>query len=59
MNRKLRAKYKAKGITTFQLTASVVIPNGKDSVKWLGIEDARISIESPDGKYRETFMTVT
>lgn len=56
MNRKLRAKYKAKGITTFQLTASVVIPNGKDSVKWASLDDARISIESPDGKYRETFI---
>lgn len=56
MNRKQRAKFKAKGITTYTLTASVVIPNGSDSVKWLGLEDGRISIESPDGKYRETFI---
>ncbi len=56
MNRKQRVKFKAKGITTYQLTASVVIPDGKDSVKWKDVDDARISIESPTGNYRETFI---
>ncbi|HGF9412192.1 TPA: hypothetical protein ACNIN5_003538 [Acinetobacter baumannii] len=56
MNRKQRVKYKSKGITTYQLTASVVIPNGKDTVNWLAVEDGRLSVESPDGKYRETFI---
>lgn len=56
MNRKQRVKFKAKGITTYQLTASVVIPDRRDSVKWLEVDDARISIESPTGNYRETFI---
>lgn len=56
MNRKQRARYKAKGITTYQLNISVVIPDKKDTVKWLDLEDGRLSIESPDGNYRETFI---
>ncbi|WP_369012479.1 hypothetical protein [Acinetobacter baumannii] len=56
MNRKKRVKYKSEGITTYQLTASVVIPNGKDSVNWLAVKDGRLSVESPDGNYRETFI---
>lgn len=56
MNRARRIKYVAKGIRTFELTVSVVIPDGADTVKWLDIEDARISIESPEGNFRETFI---
>lgn len=56
MNREQRVKYKAKGITTYELTATVIIPDGKDTVQWLNVEDARISIESPSGNYRETFI---
>ncbi|RSP34197.1 hypothetical protein [Acinetobacter baumannii] len=56
MNRQQRVKYKAKGITTYELTATVVIPDGKDTVQWLQVDDARISIESPSGNYRETFI---
>ncbi|ENV33918.1 hypothetical protein [Acinetobacter gerneri] len=56
MNRKQRIKYVAMGIRTFKLTASVVVPDGKDTVKWLDVKDGRISIESPSGNYRETFI---
>ncbi|EOV8808849.1 hypothetical protein [Acinetobacter baumannii] len=56
MNRQQRVKYKSKGITTYELTATVVIPDGKDTVQWLKVDDARISIESPSGNYRETFI---
>lgn len=56
MNRQQRVKYKARGITTYELTATVVIPDGKDTVQWLRVDDARISIESPSGNYRETFI---
>lgn len=56
MNRKMKAKYKAKGVTLYDLTCSVVIPNSKDTVDWENIEDARISIESPDGGFRETYI---
>ncbi|KCX99163.1 hypothetical protein C6378_02355 [Acinetobacter pittii] len=56
MNRQQRVKYKARGITTYELTATVVIPDGKDTVQWLQVDDARISIESPSGNYRETFI---
>ena len=56
MNRQQRVKYKSKGITTYELTATVVIPDGKDTVQWLQVDDARISIESPSVNYRETFI---
>ncbi|ENX02651.1 hypothetical protein F900_01097 [Acinetobacter modestus] len=56
MNRKMKVKYKSKGVTLYDLTCSVVIPNSKDTVDWDSIEDARISIESPDGGFRETYI---
>lgn len=56
MNRKLKAKYKSNGIQLYDITCSVVIPDGKDSVSWLDVEDARISIESPTGGFRETYI---
>ena len=56
MNRTGRVKYKSKGITTYTLDVSVVIPDGKDTVKWAEIEDARISLESPTGNYRRTYI---
>ena len=55
MNRKPKAKFKAKGITVYDLTCSVVIPDGKDTVDWDGVEGIRISIESPTGGFRETY----
>lgn len=55
MNRALQAKYKSKGITVYDITCSVVIPDGKDAVDWDNLEDARISIESPQGGFRETY----
>ncbi|QHH96688.1 hypothetical protein [Acinetobacter dispersus] len=56
MNRKLRAKYKSDGIKLYDITCSVVIPDSKDKVDWENIEDARISIESPSGGFRETYI---
>lgn len=55
MNRELKAKYKSKGIRLYDLTCTVVIPEGKDTVDWDNLEDARISIESPTGGFRETY----
>ncbi|MEG2263733.1 MAG: hypothetical protein RSC68_05135 [Acinetobacter sp.] len=56
MNRDRRNRKRSKGNRTISWSASVVIPNGKDTVAWAEIEDARISIESPDGNFRETFI---
>lgn len=56
MNRAQRIKFVATGIRTFELSVSVVVPDGKDAVKWLDIKDGRISIESPSGNFRETFI---
>ena len=56
MNRQQRVKFTSKGLKTFELSWSVVIPDGKDTVEWDEIEDARISIESPTGNFRETYM---
>lgn len=55
MNRRLKAKYKSDGVKVYDITCSVVIPDGKDSVDWDNLEDARISIESPSGGFRETY----
>ncbi|MGY3823089.1 hypothetical protein [Acinetobacter haemolyticus] len=56
MNRHLKAKYKSSGIKLYDITCAVVIPDGKDTVDWDNLEDARISIESPTGGFRETYM---
>ena len=56
MNRTGEAKHKAKGIRTYALTVAVVIPDGKDEVDWLEVEDARLSIESESGNFRETYI---
>lgn len=59
MNRTGKVKYRAGGIRTHTLDVSVVIPNGKDTVDWISVEDARISAESPDGSYRKTYIDCT
>ena len=55
MNRRRRIKFVASGIRTYELTCSVVIPDGKDSIDWAEVEDVRISVESPTGNFRETY----
>ena len=56
MNRTGEVKHTAKGIRTYAITVAVVIPDGKDEVDWLEVEDARISIESESGNFRETYI---
>ncbi len=56
MNRTREAKYKSKGVRTYALTVAVVIPDGKDQINWLEVEDARLSIESETGNFRETYV---
>lgn len=56
MNRNREVKYVAKGIKTYQITVAVVIPDSKDTIDWLGIDDARLSIESESGNFRETYI---
>lgn len=55
MNRRRRINFVASGIRTYELTCSVVIPDGKDSIDWAEVEDVRISVESPTGNFRETY----
>ena len=55
MNRKQRIKFVASGIRTYEISCSVVIPDGKDSIDWAEVEDVRISVESPTGNFRETY----
>lgn len=59
MNRTGKVRYKASGIKTYTLDVSVVIPDGKDTVDWGTIEDARISVESQSGNYRKTYIDCT
>ena len=56
MNRTREVKYKSKGLRTYALTVAVVIPDGKDQINWLEVEDARLSIESETGNFRETYV---
>ena len=56
MNRKQKIKYVTSGLKTWALSAVVVIPDGKDGIDWDTITDARISIESPTGNHRTTYI---
>lgn len=56
MNRERRNKYRTSGVKSYTLNAAVIIPDGKDTVDWDNIVDARISIESPSGGFRETYI---
>ena len=56
MNREQRTKYRTSGVRGFTLSAAVVIPDGKDTIDWDDIVDAQISIESPTGNYRTTYI---
>lgn len=55
MNREQKIKYVTSGIKTWTLSAAVVIPDGKDTIDWKNIKDARVSIESPTGNHRVTY----
>ncbi len=56
MNREQKIKYVTSGVKTWALSAVVVIPDGKDGIDWDTITDARISIESPTGNHRTTYI---
>lgn len=56
MNRNREVKYVAKGIKTYQITVAVVIPDNKDTIDWLGVDDARLNIESETGNFRESYI---
>ena len=56
MNRQRRTKHVAQGNKSYAFSLEVVIPDGKDLVDWTAIEDARLSIESPEGGFRETYI---
>ena len=56
MNREQKIKYVTSGIKTWTLSVAVVIPDGKDGIDWKSITDARISIESPSGNHRMTYI---
>lgn len=55
MNRAMRTKYVAKGVKGWTLNVETVIPlAGK--IDWSSVQESRITIESPDGSFRETFI---
>lgn len=56
MNREQKIKYVTSGIKTWTLSVVVLIPDGKDGIEWKSITDARISIESPTGNHRVTYI---
>lgn len=63
MNRTGRAKGFARGIAEFQLTVTVVIPMNVAEPDWDGMEGAKLTIMSMDGKplysYLDCFTTQT
>jgi len=58
MNRTGEVKHTAKGIKTYAVSIAVVIPDGKDPIDWLSIENGRLSSESETGNFRETYIDV-
>ncbi|APV35203.1 hypothetical protein [Acinetobacter soli] len=56
MNRTGEIRYTANGIKTYAVSVAVVVPDSKDTVDWMGVEDARLSIESESGNFRETYI---
>lgn len=55
MNRQMRTKYVAKGTKGWTLNLETVLPLS-GSINWSEVEESRISIESPDGSFRETYI---
>ena len=55
MNRKGRAKGFAKTVRGYSLKVTAVVPKVNPPI-WDDIEDAKISIESEDGAYRESYL---
>lgn len=55
MNRQRRTKYVAKGNKAYSLSIETVIPLA-GSIDWSSVEDARLTIESEDGSFRETYI---
>jgi hypothetical protein len=56
MNRTGEVKYVSDGIRTYGLNVVVLIPDDKDSINWLNVKNARVSMESASGKHRETYI---
>lgn len=56
MNRTGEVKHTSNGIRTYGLTVAVIIPDGKDPINWLTVKNARVSIESETGNFRETYV---
>lgn len=56
MNRTGEIRYTANGIKTYAVSVAVVVPDSKDTVDWMGVEDARLSIEYESGNFRETYI---
>lgn len=56
MNRDMRVRKKARSNKSWTLSVSVVIPDGADTISWSDLSDARITIESAEGGFRETYI---
>lgn len=56
MNRSMRIKGFSRGITTYDLSVSAVIPLKGMPIDWANIERAKISIQSVGGGKRTTYQ---
>lgn len=60
MNRKLRIKGYANGIVTYNLSLTVVIPAGSESIDWENLEGAKVTIDpGTSGGVRKTYTDCT
>lgn len=56
MNRKMRAKGFSRGIVTYELSISAVVPLGGAAIDWANIEGAKLTIQPVGGGARVSYV---
>lgn len=57
MNRKLRVKGFARGVVTYQISVTVVIPAGSESIDWANLAGAKLVVApATSGGTRKTYQ---
>jgi hypothetical protein len=56
MNRAMRAKGFSRGITTYELAATAVVPLGSAPIDWANIEGAKLTIQPVGGGQRTSYL---
>lgn len=56
MNRKMRAKGFSRGIVTYELSISAVVPVGGTPIDWANIEGAKLTVQPVGGGPRVSYV---